>query len=304
MATYNERFQQMSFKSEAYLLKYADITAKLPAFAGYFTKITQTNAAIRNLNVLRNTTSGAGQTVNEDNKVLLISETRKLVKRMVAFATNTSNNELLKQVNYTNSDLKRVSEKELTDTCQALHGIGQAYVDKLADYGVTADSQAALQTIIDNFMDSWTQKGVNKTSTVQQTMQENEYIKVLQANWEKVDVLVDLVQETQPEFYAGYQVVRKLPGSNGHTLVLKVKTVDAASGEPVANVTLTLIPVNGTAGETVTKKTATGGGSNISELEDGDYTLKAKKPGFKELTQPVSVVNGEMVSVIIKMEKA
>ena len=75
---------------------------------------------------------------------------------MVAYATNTNNNELLKQVNYTDSDLKRVSEKELTDTCQALHGIGQVYVDKLGDYGVTAETQAALQTIIDNFRNSLT----------------------------------------------------------------------------------------------------------------------------------------------------
>jgi len=55
-----------------------------------------------------------------------------------------------------------------------------------------------------------------------------------------------MVRTTQPNFYSEYQKVRKVIETGIGSLALKIKTINAQTGEPEANVTLTLSPVNGT----------------------------------------------------------
>ena len=41
-----------------------------------------------------------------------------------------------------------------------------------------------------------------------------------------------------------------------------------------------------------------------SSLHDGNYTVTAKKPGFRDVTETVNVVKGEFTVLEMKMEKA
>jgi hypothetical protein len=135
--------------------------------------------------------------------------------------------------------------------------------------------------------------------------------KTLSANWDKIDTLVEMVRTSQPNFYNEYIKVRKVIETGTGSLPLKIKATNAQTGEPEANVTLTLTPANGlmkaaaTNGKSnIVKKTATGGGSNYKSLADGTYTVTATKPGFKDVIMTVNVVNGELTVLEIKMEKS
>lgn len=60
--------------------------------------------------------------------------------------------------------------------------------------------------------------------------------------------------------------------------------------EPEASVTLMLVRE---------QKIAEGGSSYYKSPPHGTYTLTATKPGFREVTKPVSVVSGEMATLEI-----
>jgi len=125
-------------------------------------------------------------------------------------------------------------------------------------------------------------------------------LKTLATSWDKIDTLVEMVRMSEPNFYNEYQKVRKVIEKGTGSLPLKIKTTNAQTGEPEANVTLTLVDGQ----EKIVKKTAEGGGSYYKSLADGSYTVTASKPGFNNITKTVSVVNGELTVVEILMEKA
>ena len=131
------------------------------------------------------------------------------------------------------------------------------------------------------------------------------------SNWAKIDTLIEMVRTTQPVFYDEYRKVHKIIETGTGSLVLKIKAINATTGKPEPNVTLTFAPLNGqlkaasaNGKSNVVKKTAKGGGANVKSMADGTYTCLAKKPGFKEVVETINVVNGEMTVLEIKMEKA
>jgi hypothetical protein len=126
-----------------------------------------------------------------------------------------------------------------------------------------------------------------------------------------MDAAVEIVRIPQANFYIGYQKARKVIETGVSKLALKVQTVNAKTGKPEANVTLTITPVdaqlkvsaaNGKGN--IVKKTAKGGGVQVKSMPDGSYIVTAKKTGFNEVTEMISVVNGEIVVLEIRMEKA
>ena len=126
-----------------------------------------------------------------------------------------------------------------------------------------------------------------------------------------MNAAVEIIRLTQVNFYNGYQKARKVIETGTSTLALKIQATNAETGEPEANVTLTITPTNGhlkaaTANgkSSVVKKTAKGGGAQVKNTPDGTYTVVAKKTGFKDVTEMINVVNGEMTVLEIKMEKA
>jgi hypothetical protein len=94
-------------------------------------------------------------------------------------------------------------------------------------------------------------------------------------------------------------------------LALKVIATNAITGKPEANVTIVFTPAgsqlkvaSNIVNAKIVKKTAAGGGANIKNLPDGNYDYIAKKPGCKDVYGTISVVNGEMTVLEIKIEKS
>lgn len=309
MTNKQESTEKMSVATVAYLLANPTITAGLPNFPAYFTVIQTTNTQIQAAQVQQEADKSGDTVTKKLARATLIAQAIDVSRRVVAYATNVNNNALLILVNYTESDLNRSSDTKLVGSCQVIRDNANANVAALAPYGVTAPILTTLQASITSFNTSIPKVRVDTTDRGEATKLLASLFKTLLSNWAKIDTLVEMVRTAQPNFYNEYQLVRKVIVMGTGSLALKVQANDAQSGDSLANVTLTLTPANtalraaSTAKTTVVKKTAKGGGSNYKSLADGDYTVVAKKPGFKDVVTTVSVVNGESTVLEIKMEK-
>jgi hypothetical protein len=241
----------------------------------------------------------------------LITQTIDVGRRVVAYATYVNNNALLALVNYTESDLKRSSDSNLVSICQVVRDNANTNVAALATYGVTAAIITTLQTTITSFNATIPKGRVDTTDSGEATQLLATLFKTLATTWDKIDILVEMVRISQPNFYNEYVKVSKVIETGSGSLALKIKAINSETGEPEANVTLTFTPVNGqlksaasNGKKPIVKKTAKGGGAHEKNMPDGTYAYTAKKTGRKETNGTVDIVNGEMTVLEIKMEKS
>lgn len=310
MTNYQEGYEKMSQASASYLDANEAITETLPNLAGYLTTIKTTHTQIQVAKVQQEADKSGDTVAKKQLKTILIAQALDVSRRVIAYATNTNNSSLLALVDYSETDLKKASDQKLVSICQVIHDTANDNIAALPTYGVTVQLLATLQTSITSFENTIPKGRVNVTESGEVTRTLDGLFKSLALNWAKIDILVEMVKTSHPGFYNEYQKVRKVIVTANGTLSLKVKAINAKTNLPEANVKLTLIPVNGQVKASavngkgaIVKKTAAGGGSNFKSLADGTYTLEAEKPGFKKVTETLTVVNGELTVLEIIMEK-
>jgi len=311
MTGYQEGVNKMSNASASFLLTNTAITTTLTGFAPYFTTIQTTHPLLQTA-IAQQEADKSGDTTNKKLlKTTLIAQSMDIVRKCVAFGTNTNNSSFVALVNYSENELKKSSDTKLVGICQVIHDTANSQVTNLATYNVTAALLTTQQTSITSFNAAIPKDRVDVTDSGAATKLIATYIATLLTNWKKIDTLVEMVKTTQPAFYAEYHNVRKIINTGAGSLSLKVKASDAQSGDGVANVTLSVSPVttqmramSSVIKKADVKKTANGGGANYKSLPDGDYIVTATKPGFKDATAMISVVNGESTVLEIPMEKA
>jgi hypothetical protein len=308
MTSYQEAYEKMSLSRSSYLTANAAITATLTGFSTY---IQTTLAQILTAKVLQEADKSGDTTAKNQLRASLIAQAMEIIRRVIAYTTNTNNNSLRELVNYSETKLKKSSDQQLATSCQVIRDNANTNVTALATYGVTAVMITTFQTTINNLNVLIPKGRVTTTDSGEATQTLVTLFKTLTTNWDKIDTLVEIVKTSQPSFYDEYHKVGKVIVLGRSSLPLKVKTTNAITGAPEPNVILTLIPVNGqlkasaaNGRNSIIKKSALGGGSNYKNLPDGTYILEAEKPGFKKVTETVNVVNGEYTLLEIKMEKA
>lgn len=311
MTSYQEAYEKMSLARTSYLTANATITATLTGFSTYFPVIQTTHGQILTAKVLQEADKSGDTTSKNQLRASLITQAMEIIRRVVAYATNTNNNSLRELVNYSETKLKKSSDQQLATSCQVIRDNANTNIAALATYGVTAAMITTFQTTINNLNTLIPKGRVTTTDSGEATQTLVTLFKTLSANWDKIDTLVEMVKTAQPSFYDEYQKLGKVIILGTGKLPLKIKTINSITGAPESNVILILTPVNGQLKSTaangknsIVKKTAAGGGSNYKSLPDGTYSLEAEKPGFKKVITTVNVVNGEMTILEIKMEKS
>lgn len=300
----------MGAVTESFLDANAITTALLPGFLTYFAPLKSGIKQIQTIHEQQEL-SKKGITANKNRlRVTLTTQALDIERRVVAYATNTNNNALLGEVSFTESDLKKCPNMVLKDRCQVIYNCASSNATALEEYGVTGRGLNYLQSCIDNFNTAIPATRLGIADKKKATNQLSDLFDSMAANLDKIDTLVEMVKISHPDFYKEYKSVRKIIDTSKGSLALRVKVSDSRTGEPLANVTLTLTPEDGqqrsasqTAKVSIVKKTAAQGGLNVKSLEDGNYLVKAWKPGYNEKMISVSIVNGEMAMLEIELDK-
>ncbi|MDP3435264.1 MAG: carboxypeptidase-like regulatory domain-containing protein [Bacteroidota bacterium] len=290
--------------------KNTDFTAPLPNFSANFENLKATSDRIHLIAETQAAdTSGTTAEKNDynENLVVVAADTSR---KLMAYAKLSKNQKLLKEISFTETDLRRLPDTILPDTAQLIYDRAQTHLAPLADYMVTAETQAALLQAITDSKRTLASPRVEKVSQVQATKQLAELFVTGDEALANMDAVVEIVRLTQANFYAGYKSVRKIIEAGNRKMSVKGLVTDGQTGEPVKGVAISFW-LDGDATKTyaaeeasLVKKTAKKGGFYVSSMPAGIYRVTLQKAGYAEQTLTVYVNDGELTTVDVKLTKA
>lgn len=241
----------------------------------------------------------------------LVRLTADTSRKLTAYALFNNNQVLLKEVGYSESELKKRSDTALRDAAKGVYDRAQAILTSLATYGITAMTQTNLQGALSAFNASIPKTRLGITEKRQSTLQLINYFKAADTALDNIDAALEIIRLSLVDLYNGYRTTRKLIALGRTPLSVKGSVTDSASGKPLQSVKLTFAAMETkslakaiTAEGGVSKKSAKKGGFFLKNLAEGTYLVTASKPGYRDQTATVSVTDGEMSLLEIAMEKS
>lgn len=289
--------------------KHTGITATLPNFSINLSELKTTNEQIHGIvktQAANITGTTAGKTNARENLIVLTADTSR---KLVAYATLNKNQELATEIKYTESYLRHLPDTTLAVVPKLIYERAQDHLAALAVYMVTPETQAALLQAMDDYMLAMTAPRIKKVALGQAVKQLEALFAAGDEALAAMDVVVEIVRLTAPDFYAGYKLVRKIVESGSGKLAVKGLVTETLSGEPVPGVTISFWPdgdvlkTAATGEASLVKKSAPKGGFNVSSLPAGTYRVSLQKPGYAEQTLTVFVNDGELTTVDVKLAK-
>jgi hypothetical protein len=295
----------MELATKDYLAKNGVITELLPNFSLLFAKY-QTNLV--QIEVLLEMQSADKTGIAKNKKQLhdYLSETGYAVAHKVKIYAQMNDNVILaSELNFSKTDFNRFSETELRDKAQLVYNRGIENLPQMAQYNLTAEELTTLKNWIDLYNAAIPSTRIGQMESKQITMQLADLMNDNERILGKIDLLVDLVEKTEPAFYSGYKEVRHVITKSG-SLALTAYITDASTGEGLRGVKVLLtLQGNGspTSNTFLEKTTAEKGCFKVKNLAEGMYTAKATKVGYKEQTITLSVASGDMANLNMTLEK-
>ncbi len=286
------------------------ITTPLPNFS---TNLTSMKTTCGRIHLIVETQAAdisgttAGKNDYRENLVVLGADT---ARKLMAFAKLSKNQKLLKEISYTESDLRHLPDTVLSDTAKLIYDRAQANLTALASYQVTAESQAALLQAITDYKQALAAPRTEKVSQAQATKELADLFVAGDEALANMDAVVEIVRLTEPNFYAGYKLARKIIESGNRKMSVKGLVTDVLTGDPIPGVVISFWPdgdvtkLVATGDASLVKKTAEKGGFYVSSMPAGTYRVAVQKAGYAEQTLTVYVNDGELTLVDVKLAKA
>ena len=234
-----------------------------------------------------------------------------MINRMQSYANVVTNPELLENIKYSASDLKKKRDSDVIGICNIVTTKANANVTALATYGVTAAMITELQAAITAYMAVLAKPKVAKSQT--KTATENLAKLFKEADDilnQRLDLDIELFKATKPEFHSQYKTARMIVSLGGTPVSVLGSVTATGSGEPLKGVVFTFVPENNAlmkaAGhekvKPIVKKSADKGKFRASLIENS-YRVTIEKLGFKKQELMITVVNGETTFLDIELER-
>ena len=289
--------------------KNTEITATLPNFSTNFSSlkiICDRIHLIAEEQAADTSGTTAGKNDRREDLIVLGADS---ARKLMAYAKLSKNQKLLKEISFTESDLRHLSDTILADTVKLIYDRAQTHLDSLASYMVTEETQAALLQAITDYKAVLASPRAEKVSQVQATKQLAELFVAGDTALENMDAVVEIVRLTQANFYAGYKAARKIVEAGNRKMSVRGLVTDEQTGEPVKGVVISFWP-DGDATKTyaaneatLVKKTAEKGGFYVSSMPAGTYRVTLQKVGYAEQILTAYVNDGELTTVDVKLAK-
>lgn len=304
MTNVQENKFNMFLVVKTFLIAKMALLSQLPNFATIFDAFTEGLAGIVKDSEL--------QSVNKigvtKSKVALKLKLSILVgdnaRKLFAFALLINDQVLLSELKFPQSTLKNGSDSKLTNRAEGIYNRITPLLSQLAPYGITADSQEAFRSAIDNFVASVPQPRLKDTDSTEITRELAIYFKDTEKALHQLDAIIEIIHLTDTSLYNAYRLARKTVnyGTRSHAIIIKV--TDADTHEPIQKVTITLDMENN-AGQhpAIVKKSSVMGGCNVKSAAEGTYQVTAKKLGLKDDVRTVQISKGERCNIHIEMKK-
>ncbi len=232
----------------------------------------------------------------------MIAQTMFAINRLWSYASTVGESVLLAKLIYTERDVRKLRETAVGGVCSNVADIAEENLPQITEYGFSAELLAQLrQANADNDVIF-----APKLAIVEQKNDTEGMVPLfakedgILAN--RLDKDIELLKNSNPDFYNQYFAARKIISSGSTTMAIKGKTTDKHDGSDIIGVTLTISDA-GSAEAALVKKNKTAGFS-ILNFKEGHFIATASKIGYKDALVPFTVVKGEMTTLVIEMEKA
>jgi len=216
--------------------------AGLPAFNAGVLQLGALVLTIREQNrVVEISTQGFTNAKNT-SKELLVAAFLPVLKRVQAYASISKNDVLKNAVKLTNTAILKMQESMLSDTCRSIQATCQELATELAPYGLTPEMLVTLGNAITDFdtkmVGTPQYRGEQKAAKLKIDAC---FAEAADITKNKLDLLAEIIKDTNPGTYVEYKNSRKLELTGSRTMALKGKAVDTANGLPIEGVTLTKV---------------------------------------------------------------
>ncbi|MGB4775433.1 MAG: carboxypeptidase regulatory-like domain-containing protein [Daejeonella sp.] len=273
------------------------ISSKMPKFNDHAAKFDANVTLLQQVREQQETGSG-GLAVNKQAlKTDLVSKAMGIARKLKAFAVNTDDAVLTAEVAYTESDLLKSADTILRDKCQVIYTKADAHLADLADYGLTAGELSDLKTAVAAYLTAIPQPKTAAATKKQVTARLNQLFKDSDAGLDKLDVLAEMVKNTEPAYYQTYSNGRKLTAPGYRKLPVRGQVKDAGSLLPLSGVVVRV------EGKDLKTKTTAKGNFQLKDLDEGMYVFTFEKNGYQPRTLKVAVTNGERTDMEVSVEK-
>jgi hypothetical protein len=261
----------------AYCNSNAAIIATLPAFQTAFTSFQSIVGNIHSTvqleaNVITGITADKSQL-----KANLSAQATNLAAMIFAYASNLNINSLKEQVNFSPSDIKMMKDERLLASCGNIRDAANANLAPLADYGITAATITAFQTMIDAYaaLVSSPRNAVSQRASYAKTL--TVLFKQADASLKsQMDKMALNFKTSNDNFYNTYKSNRLIidPGTSSTQIAGTV--MSAATNQPVEGALVQLV------GNGLSNSTDAQGNYILKSVAIGKQSVKITKAGFAD----------------------
>ena len=277
------------------------ILAKLPNGTKLLTALDNAIADIQANNLRQQESDAILREQLEELHKNLVNNIIATSRKMQAFADSKKSNALLKDIKFTKTDLANISDIELVQIAKKLHETVNLYLAELEKYELDAETQKTLLADITVYetttpkLDKWLRDQKEITNILRVNFKTADEIVA------SIDKQVEIVHDSEPEFYKKYKTTRKVDvPADVVQLVAKITDAESGAGVPNATVTFTL---NDSTAESIVKQTAEKGGFQIKTIASGIYTVTVVKLGYITQTFTITLPGDEPYSLNVKLVK-
>jgi hypothetical protein len=277
------------------------ILAKLPNGTKLLTALDNAIADIQANNLRQQESDAILREQLEELHKNLVNNIIATSRKMQAFADSKKSNALLKDIKFTKTDLANISDIELVQIAKKLHETVNLYLAELEKYELDAETQKTLLADITVYetttpkLDKWLRDQKEITNILRVNFKTADEIVA------SIDKQVEIVHDSEPEFYKKYKTTRKIDVPvDVVQLVAKITDAERGTGVPNATVAFTL---NDSTAEPIVKQTAEKGGFQIKTIASGIYTVTVVKLGYITQTFTITLPGDEPYSLNVKLVK-
>ena len=277
------------------------ILAKLPNGTKLLTALDNAIADIQANNLRQQESDRILREQLEELRKNLVNNIIATSRKMQAFADSKKSNALLKDIKFTKTDLANISDIELVQIAKKLHETVNLYLAELEKYELDAETQKTLLADITVYetttpkLDKWLRDQKEITNILRVNFKTADEIVA------SIDKQVEIVHDSEPEFYKKYKTTRKIDVPvDVVQLVAKITDAERGTGVPNATVAFTL---NDSTAEPIVKQTAEKGGFQIKTIASGIYTVTVVKLGYITQTFTITLPGDEPYSLNVKLVK-
>lgn len=264
----------------------------LPGFQPYKVEFKSNNTKINSQYILQSRNITGFALNKKEHRVDMINQAIDISNKIVAFASNTGDSELKKDMRYPLTVMNRFSDNECKVACEYIHNKATELITDLADYAIDATILNNFKGLILQFEEKMNKPQVEINITKLAT---NEIANLFKNNsilLAKMDLLVLVVRYTKPEFYKAYFESRAIDRAPSRKLSIRIfVTNEQGHLIPEARIKNESLNIN--------RKTSQKGVMYLKNIEEGTYEFTVSKLGYESKTVSVAVGVNERTDAVV-----